>query len=99
MIYITSSMAGIKYNLFLILQTHVQEYLDLAMDHQPDLIVSPTEQVTLTSGKKKRKRSQKAALKHFTQLQRMLKEANSHSALLMPVLLGDDDGLDNYDMR
>lgn len=66
-ICITLSMVDIKYSFFfLILQTHVQEYLDLALDHQPDIIVSPTEQVTLTSGKKKRKRSQKAALKHFT---------------------------------
>jgi len=37
------------------------------------MIVSPIEQVTMTSGKKKRKRGLKAALKNFQTFQKILK--------------------------
>lgn len=46
-------------------KVHVNDYFDFAIQNGSDLIVAPCEQVTFTSGKKKRKRSQKAALKNF----------------------------------
>eukprot|EP00347_Sterkiella_histriomuscorum_P003481 403364131 len=88
-------------------KVHVDKYFEFALQNTPDMIVSPCEQVTFTSGKKKRKRSQKAALKNFEQFQKLIKqhqdekqnENSSDMALLMPVLLGDDDGLDSFEMK
>ncbi|CDW83004.1 queuine trna-ribosyltransferase subunit qtrtd1 [Stylonychia lemnae] len=80
-------------------KVNVQKYFDFAVQNQPDFIVSPCEQVTFTSGKQKRKRSQKAALKNFINFQKIVKQEDKNQMLLMPILLGDKDGLDNYEMR
>lgn len=42
----------------------VDEYFTMAQKWGADVVVSPCEQATITSGKKKRKRSLKAAAKH-----------------------------------
>ena len=59
-------------------------------------MVSPCEQVTLTSGKKKRKRSLNAAAKHAQTLAKLMKE---EIPVLASVMLGDEAGLDNFEMR
>jgi hypothetical protein len=45
-------------------KVHVREYYQMAEKWGADIVVSPCEQVTSESGKKKRKRALKAAGKH-----------------------------------
>ena len=67
-------MEGIRYisKTFYVFQASVDEYFTLAMEYEPDLIINPCEQVTSTSGKKKRKRSIKAAIKNLEKFSRLI---------------------------
>ena len=55
--------------------------------------------MTQESGKKKRKRSLKASVKHAKILAKLLLESPDHPAVLSSVMLGDEAGLDNFEMR
>ena len=79
----------------------VSEYYSMACEWGADFVVSPCEQVTNTSGRKKRRRSLKAAAKHANKLAKLLKETEEQEPipLLASVVLGDESGLDNYEMR
>lgn len=71
-------------------------------DTKPDIMVTPTEQVSKLSGKKKRKRAAKHSLKYFQQLQKKIKESgdqDSFGSLIVPVYLGDEAGIDSYEMK
>jgi hypothetical protein len=78
-------------------KVHAKEYFDMAQNWGADFVVAPCEQVTASSGKRKRKRSLKAAGKHISQLSKLMAEEDV--PLLASVTLGDDTGLDNYEMR
>ena len=71
-------------------------YFEMARKWAPDFIVTPCEQVTHTSGKKKRRRSLKAAAKHAV---RMAKELKEGQPVIASVMLGDEHGLDTFEMR
>lgn len=84
-------------------KVHMSEYYQFAKDMGPDFVVAPTEQITSHSGKKKRKRALKAAAKSSKQLAKIFKEdheAATHQPILLTgVTLGDEGGLDTFDMR
>lgn len=61
-----------------------------------DIMVVPCEQVTQDSGKKKRRRALKMSIKHS---KAMAKQENKQYALLSSVTIGDEKGLDTYEMR
>lgn len=71
----------------------------MAEEFGPDFVVTPCEQVTHESGKKKRKRSLKASVKHAKTLAKLLLDSPEHPAVLSSVMLGDEGGLDNFEMR
>ena len=76
-----------------------REYFKMAEEFGPDFVVTPCEQVTHESGKKKRKRSLKASVKHAKTLAKLLLDSPEHPAVLSSVMLGDEGGLDNFEMR
>jgi tRNA-guanine family transglycosylase len=71
-------------------------YFEMARKWAPDFVVTPCEQVTHTSGKKKRRRSLKTAAKHAV---RMAKELKEGQPVIASVMLGDEHGLDTFEMR
>lgn len=77
----------------------VTDYFEMAGAWGPDFVVTPCEQVTAASGKKKRKRSLKAGAKHALALARLIRDAGEDKAVLASVMLGDEGGLDTYEMR
>ena len=74
----------------------VETYFQMAKAWGADFVVTPCEQVTHISGKKKRKRSLKAAAKHAATLAKSLKD---DIPVIASVVLGDDNGLDSFEMR
>jgi len=81
-------------------KVHMNEYYKLARSNMgADFVVAPTEQITSNSGKKKRKRALKAAAKTSKQLAKMSRDEDVKAVLLTGVTLGDEAGLDTFDMR
>lgn len=78
-------------------KVHVREYFEMAQKWGADFVVAPIEQATASSGKKKRKRSLKAASKHLNNLAKLMRE--EEVPILASVLLGDENGLDSFEMR
>lgn len=76
-------------------KVHVKEYFDMAHQWGADFVVAPCEQVTHKSGKKKRKRSLKTAAKHVIQMRKVCDD----KPILASVMMGDETGLDNFEMR
>ena len=56
-------------------KVHVKEYFKMAEEFGPDFVVTPCEQVTHESGRKKRKRALKASAKHSKTLAKLLLES------------------------
>jgi hypothetical protein len=75
------------------------EYYEMAVTMGPDFVVAPTEQITSHSGKKKRKRALKASAKSSKTLAKIIRQQQHQPVLLTPVTLGDEGGLDTFDMR